>query len=112
MGIPDILAKHPHSWAGARGLVLLAHEADDLPVTLGEGIDVLTVCQLDGHLFRPLGRVDQESLVVQFDGGAGDGVSRHDADTSSLGACLPSLPRFGMALCTPGMSRPGRRVCQ
>src|SRR5688572_28250499 len=57
------LSEHPHGGAGAVDGVFVAHEADDLPVRVGQGFDAFPPSKLRSHLLRPLLGVDEESLV-------------------------------------------------
>jgi hypothetical protein len=58
------LAKHPDGGPGAFGLVLVAHELDDLPVPAGQLTDAFGRGDLRRHVFAPLRGIGEESLVV------------------------------------------------
>src|SRR5579859_7899508 len=69
------LAEDADRGPGALGLVLGAHEPDDLPVPRRQLADARGAGDLRGHLLGPLARVGEESFVVDRHvvAGVGDG---------------------------------------
>ena len=78
---------------------------------VGKLLDPFALGDLGGHLLGPLLGVDEEPFVVELDVGGGDGHGGHGQ--SFLSPMVAGvLPAVGMVEAMPGMSRPGRRLCQ
>src|SRR6478735_4090249 len=71
------LAQRAHGRTGALVEVLLAHEADDLPVLLRQRVDPRVARDRGGHVLGPLIGLLEEALVVHGDVDTGDGRVRH-----------------------------------
>src|ERR1039457_4477835 len=71
------LAEDADRGTGPLGLVFGAHEPDDLPVPRRQLVDAGRLGDLWRHVLAPLGRIDEETLVVDGDAVAGVGSGRH-----------------------------------
>ncbi|MEZ5215942.1 MAG: hypothetical protein R2715_04925 [Ilumatobacteraceae bacterium] len=71
------LAEHSDRRPRALLEILLAHEFDDLPVLVGQGVDAVGLGHLDGHVLGPLLRLLEEAFVVDGDVDAGEGGGAH-----------------------------------
>src|SRR5262249_24735684 len=106
------LAEDADRGAGALGLVLGAHEPDDLPVPRRQLGDALGPGDLRRHLLGPLAGIGEESFVVDWHVVAGVGDDGHGGYLPDETRAGRALPRAGMAGLMPGISRPGSRPCQ
>src|ERR1022692_103359 len=71
------LAEDADGGTGPLGLVFGAHEPDDLPVPRRQLVDAGRLGDLWRHVLGPLGRIDEETLVVDGDAVADVGSGRH-----------------------------------
>src|SRR6266568_949402 len=104
-------AEDPHRGAGPLRRVLGAHEADDLPVPVGQLADPGLARDLLGQVLGPRVGIEQEALVVHGHLVAGVGRGRHVRVSSRVGSLI-RLPCTGMAAVMPGIWRPGSSSCQ